>query len=361
MMKHKITRRDFLKVAGGGCLVAATTGLGVPFIRPAQAAERLSVVDWGPPFIDHIKGVAKAWGKAQCTYTLHAGGAASILPKIKVAWPNPPYDVVDVWSPVFVSMINEGWAETVTLDDCPNLKYIPEKFISKDKNGKWKCIPRGTNGLFFISTEKCPIELTKIEDLLNPKLKGQILWPNPTLNTNCQVINLAMARGGDQFNMEPGWQFLKELAKSGNIGRVSANTSDTITSLSTGETSVTFAEAATGSATRKAGRKVYYYTKTHESMKTFMFVSGWVVLTSSRNKKLAFDFANFAINKENSELYHKATGELPLNREAQHRVEELRFSPAEIEKYVIIPDWDHITKNLDSWNKRFEKNIVRLL
>ena len=185
MMKHKITRRDFLKVAGGGCLVAATTGLDVPFIRPAQAAERLSVVDWGVPMIGLIKDVAKAWGKAECIFTLHAGGAASILPKIKVAWPNPPYDVVDAWSPVFVSMINEGWAETVTLDDCPNLKYIPEKFISKDKNGNWKCIPRGTNALFFVSTDKCPIEITKSEDLLNPKLKGQILWPNPTDNSNC--------------------------------------------------------------------------------------------------------------------------------------------------------------------------------
>ena len=161
--------------------------------------------------------------------------------------------------------------------------------------------------------------------------------------------------------MEPGWQFLKELAKSGNIGRISANTSDTINSLSTGETSVTFGDACTGSVIRKAGRKVYYYTKTHESMKTFMFVSGWVVLSSSKNKKLAFDFVNFVINKENSESYHTITGELPLNRLARTEIPELKFSTAELEKYVIIPDWDHLSKKLDSWNKRFEKDIIRLL
>ena len=65
------------------------------------------------------------------------------------------------------------------------------------------------------------------------------MWPNPTLNTNLQVVALSKALGGDEYNMEPGWEFLAEMAKVGNIGRVSANTSDVITSLETGETSVT--------------------------------------------------------------------------------------------------------------------------
>ena len=62
-MKHNITRRDFLKVTGGG-LAVASLGLGVPFINTAHAAKALSVVDWGPPWIDSTKQIAKAWGKA---------------------------------------------------------------------------------------------------------------------------------------------------------------------------------------------------------------------------------------------------------------------------------------------------------
>jgi len=358
-MKHKITRRDFLKVAGGGCLAATTAGLGAPFIRQALAAERLSVVDWGPPYIKVSRAVAKKWGKAQIDWTLHSGGAASLLPKIKTSWPNPPYDLVDVWSPVFVAMINEGWAETVTLEDCPNLKDVPEDLISKDKEGNWKNIPRGLSGLLWVSTEACPIEITNIEDLLNPKLKGQILWPNPTLNTNCQVINLSMARGGDQYNVEPGWEFLKELAKSGNIGRIAANTSDVITSLDTRETSVTFSDQGTTGGVK--GVKINYLTKIHESLKTFVFVSGWVVLSTSKNKKLACDFANFSLSKENSELYFKVVTEVPVNIKAVHGLNHLRFSPEELKKFTVIPDWDYITNSLDSWNKRYEKDIVTLL
>ena len=234
-MAKNFTRRDFIKTTTAGSIAAAS--LSAPFINVGHAAEPLSVVEWGPPWIDNTKKLATAWGKGDITWSLHSGGAASILPKIKAAWPNPPYDLVDNWSPVFLSMLREGWAETVTLENCPNLKDVPEGLITKDADGNWKNIPRGSSGVFFTyAPENCPIEIKTVEDLLNPKLKGQILWPNPTLNTNLQVVALAKALGGDEHNMEPGWEFLIELAKSGNIGRISANTSDVITSLETVET-----------------------------------------------------------------------------------------------------------------------------
>ena len=354
----KTTRRDFLKTTAIGGI--ATASFSAAFINPSIAAEPLSVVEWGPPWIDNTKKLAAAWGKGDINWTLHSGGAASILPKIKASWPNPPYDLVDNWSPVFLSMLREDWCATVTLDDCPNLKDIPEGLITKDADGNWKNIPRGSSGVFFTyAPDNCPIEIKTIEDLLNPELEGQILWPNPTLNTNLQVVALAKARGGDEYNMDPGWEFLVELAKSGNIGRVSGNTSDVITSLETGETSVTFVDQGTLSGIK--GTRLQHLTKTDPSLKTFMFVSGWVVLSSSNNKKLAFDFANFMINKENSELYFREVGEVPVNSTAEHNVEHLRFTPEEVDKYTVIPDWDHLGKELDGWNKRFEKDIVPVL
>ena len=357
MMKTNLTRRELLKAAAASGVATAT--MSFPFVN-ALGSSPLSVVDWGPPWIDNTKKIAANWGKSDINWTLHSGGAASILPKIKAAWPNPPYDLVDNWSPVFLSMIREGWAETVTLDDCPNLADVPESLISKDADGNWKNIPRGTSGVFFTyAPDNCPIEINHVDDLLSPELNGQILWPNPTLNTNLQVVALAKARGGDEFNMDPGWEFLVELAKSGNIGRVSANTSDVITSLETGETSVTFVDQGTLSGVK--GTKLKHLTKTDESLKTMLFVSGWVVLSSSTNKELAFDLANYTINKENSELYYQEVGEVPVNGTAEHGIEHLRFSGEEAAKYSVIPDWDHLGKELDGWNKRFETDVVPLL
>ncbi len=357
-MKSKFTRRDILKTTAAGGVAVAT--MSFPFINTSHAQSSLSVVDWGPPWIDNSKKIAKAWGKTDITWTLHSGGAASILPKIKAAWPNPPYDLVDNWSPVFLSMIREGWAETVTLEDCPNLADVPESLITKDEDGNWKNIPRGTSGVFFTyAPDNCPIEITAVNDLLDPKLQGQILWPNPTLNTNLQVVALSKALGGDEYNMEPGWEFLAEMAKVGNIGRVSANTSDVITSLETGETSVTFVDQGTLGGIK--GTTLKHLTKTDPSLKTMLFVSGWMVLSSSNNKEAAFDFANFTINKENSELYYQEVGEVPVNGKAEHDIEHLRFSTEEAAQYSVIPDWDHLGTELDNWNKRFETDIVPLL
>ena len=359
-MKNKINRRDFLKTTGNGCLTAAALMLGLPTVKSAYAAKtKLSIVEWGPPWIDATKKVAKKWDKVDFTWTLHSGGAASVLPKIKSSWPNPPYDLVDVWNPVFEAMIKEDWAETVTAADCPNLKDVPEDLITKDKNGNWKNIPRGMSGTYFCTTQNCPIEVKTIDDLLSPKLKGQILWPNPTLNTNAQVINLAIAAGGDQYNLEPGWDMLKKIAKMGNIGRIAVTTSDLITSLETGETSVAYIDQ--GSASGIKGAKIRPLTKVDESLKAFIFIEGWMVLKSSKKKKEAFEFANFTINKENSEIYCEAVGESPCNSKAESAVTHLRFNPEELKKFVVIPDWSYLSTQLDSWNKKFEKEIVPLL
>lgn len=356
----EFSRRSLIKTGVLGGAALAVSHLTESLVGTAHAADSLSVVEWGPPFIDHSKAVAAEWGKASIEWTLHAGGAAAILPKIKAAWPNPPYDVVDNWSPVFQSMISEDWAETVTLEDCPNLADVPTELIPKDAKGNWKAVPRGSSGLFFTYVpETCPVEIKSIEDLLNPKLKGQILWPNPTLNSNLQVVSLAMARGGDQFNIEPGWAFLKELAKSGNIGRVSATTSDMITAMDSGEATVTFIDQGTFASIK--GVKAVPLTKTNKDLKTFLFVSGWAILKSSKNKKLAFDFANYMISKAASERYGKEVGEVPVNRKAEQTNEYLRFSPDELKEFVVVPDWDHLGKELDGWNKRWEQDIVQLL
>ena len=103
-----------------------------------------------------------------------------------------------------MSMVKEGWAETIPPENCPNLADTPEGFITKDADGNWKSIPRGTSGVFFTYVpENCPIEINHIDDLLDPKIEGQILWPNPTLNTNLQVVALAKARGATSSTWSP--------------------------------------------------------------------------------------------------------------------------------------------------------------
>lgn len=93
--------------------------------------------------------MAANWDNADFTWALHAGGGAAMLGKIKATWPNSPYDVIDESSPVFISMVKEGWAETITVVDVPNLADVPERYLTKDDKGNIKSIPRSLQTSFF--------------------------------------------------------------------------------------------------------------------------------------------------------------------------------------------------------------------
>jgi putative spermidine/putrescine transport system substrate-binding protein len=348
----EVGRREFLGMATAVGMAAAS----LPFA--AYAKESITVLEWAPPHVDASKLIASKWDKVDCVWELQNTGAAG-LAKVKATWPNPMYDLVDSYSPLFYTMMSEGWLETVNPAEVPNLADIPSQFLTKDSKGNIKCIPRSTSAVFFAVTDRCPIEIKTIEDLLNPKLKGQILWGPPTANTNLQTVFLALARGGNERNMDPGWKFLEELAKSGNIGRVPISGTDVINSLTTGEASVVFISQYALPGLVKRGVKLKPLIKMDPSLKTGHFVTGWVVMSNSKTKKEALEFANFTISKESSELWGQMVGETPTNikAKASGSLAEFVFTPQELDKYAYAPDWGYMASQVDGWMKRFEKDI----
>lgn len=51
------------------------------------------------------------------------------------------------WTPVFLSMVREGWLETVTLENVPNIVDVPEALIITDEERNWKNIPHNTGAV----------------------------------------------------------------------------------------------------------------------------------------------------------------------------------------------------------------------
>lgn len=352
----EVTRRGILERAAALGLAATS----LPFVSEAQAKEQLTVLDFSSPYVDTTKKLAANWDKADITWALESGGAMAYLGKIKALWPNPPYDMIINWSPGFTSIMKEGWAETVSLADVPNLADVPEQFLTKDDKGNIKTIPRSVDGSYFaVRTDRCPIEIKTIEDLLNPKLKGQICWPVASLYLSAPTVTLALARGGNEFNLDPGWKFLEELAKSGNIGRVYTGNVEGFNSMTTGETSIIY---ASNGALSQLGQKIPIkpLTKLAPSLKAALYAEGWVVLASSKHKKAAMEFANFTVNAENSQRFHEIIHSVPANRKAKPSADAaaIQFSPQELEKFAFLPDWGYMSTQIDAWVKKFEQDIV---
>lgn len=356
------SRREFLKSAASAA--ALGTGISLADVVRARADETITAVEWGGNYANEMKKLAAKQSDVKVNWQLHAGGAAAILPRIKAMWPNPGIDLLTGWDPSWQVIAREGWAEPVTLEKVPNLADIPQKLLVKDSAGNIINIPRSlTAAIWFYREDKVPFPITKVEDLLDPRLKGKICFPVPTLNNNLQMLMLALHKGGDERNMDPAWDFMKKLARSGNIGRVAGTDADVSTSMTSGETCIT-TQGGAGAVNLARQFKVRYLSKMEKEsgFRTFVFHEGWCVLKGGR-ADVAFKFANFAIGPGNNAEFNEAIHAVPANAKSRvaDEIKPISFNNEEMEKYVYIPDWAYLSTQTNAWMKRWEQEIAPLL
>ena len=358
-MIANLTRRQLIGSAAAAGLAQTTPG----WIAAARAdAPTLSAVEWGGDVVEAMKQIAAAQHDVSVKWGLHQGGAAAILPKIKATWPTVDYDYIAGWEGSFNTMVKEDWLETISPADVPNLADIPEKIIIRDAKGAIKAVPRAVGGMYFgYRTDTAPVKVAKIDDLFDPKLKGAVCWPGPTQSMMLQLVALSLHAGGNESNMEPGWKLMKDLAKSGNIGRIAVTDIDFTNSLTSGETSVGFFAEPGWAAVAKTF-PVTRLTK-QAGFSTFLYQSGFGVMKNRPNLKATLGFVNFAINPQMNGLYSKVAGEAPLNAKAvtPDGLKHLAFTADEFKSFVYVPDYNVVLGQQDAWAKRWEQDIAPLL
>lgn len=355
-MTFDTDRRTFLTAAAAFTLMTAS-GFRIGF-----ANETLSAVEWGGDVVAAMKKIAEAYPEATVDFTLFQGGAGSILPTIKASWPSPAFDYVAGWDGSFQTMKKEGWLLPVDEAQVPNLADIPSKVIIRGDDGVALAIPRAVGGMFFgYRKDTAPIAITSIDDLYAPELEGTICWPGPTQSMMLQIVALALHNGGSETNMEPGWEAMKKLASSGNIGRIANTDTDFVNSLSSGETSVGFfAQPGWGGVAKNF--EIVPLTKT-AGIPTFLYQSGFAVLKNREHTAETLAFINHCISPAMSEIYAEIAGEAPLNvmAKAPASLAHLTFTSDEMDKFVYIPDFDVVLSQQDAWAKRWEDEIAPLL
>jgi putative spermidine/putrescine transport system substrate-binding protein len=360
------SRRNFLKVSAAAGLCSATP---LSAIGPAlaQQGEQLLVVMWGAAWIEVSRKIVDAYVAKtgdKVAWELHAGGAMAIVAKIKPVWPRVNYNLISGWDPVFRAMIKEGWLEPLTLDEMPALKDIPEIFFQKDAQGRLMSVPLSTAGAFWgYRTDLVDKPIESIEQLLEPRFQGKICVPFPVNLTGLLMLTLAVQRGGDERNIEPGWQFLKELAEKGQIGRVINNNSEFINAMSSGETSVGFFNI--GAWTRvRTQFPVKLMTRLKDN-KGFLFNEGLVVIKNDDRRKVAAAkrLANHFATPEICEQYNWPLGSGPTNLKSKPNpdVADVFYKPDELAQYAYIADFEFMASQVDAWAKRWEQEIAPLI
>lgn len=356
-----ITRRRF----GRGALATAGAALATPaLVRPAVAAERLLVVQWGAQWIEVSKKILEMYQEEndiQVAWELHSGGSAAVVARIKAEWPNTQRNVLSVWDPVFRDMIAEDWLAPVDEGIVTNLSAIPDPFIQKNDAGQKMTVPLSTAGAFWGYREDIlPEGFSSIEDFLKPEFKGQLCIPYPINLTGLFIVTCAIQRGGDEFDVEPGWEFVKELAASGAIGQICTNNSEFINAMASGQYGVGFWNNGGWFATSE-NFPVKIMNRMPDN-KGFLYNEGFCVLKDSP-MDAAWNFVDFFARPDINEMYNMNLGSGPTHPDAKAnpKIADWYYAPDELEQHAYIADYAHLGRVKNEWNRRWETEVVPLI
>ena len=146
-------------------------------------------VHWGGPWVDGAKAITAKQDKYDVKWELHTGGAAAIMAKMKAAWPKPLYDLVAQFTPLYYAWAREGWPEPVTYEEMPNLRDIPEDVLTRNEKGEIIAIPFSHSSVFFgYRKDITPFPIKRMEDLLDPRLKGKVIVRDATQGVNNNTV-----------------------------------------------------------------------------------------------------------------------------------------------------------------------------
>jgi putative spermidine/putrescine transport system substrate-binding protein len=346
--------------------MAAAGASGPVFAQPR--GEQLLVVMWGAQWIEVCRPIGEEWMRAtgdRIQWELHAGGAMAVVGRLRPLFPRIQQNLIAGWDPVFDAMMQAGWMEPVSEDEMPALREIPDIFFKKNAAGQKMTVPLSTAGAFWgyrtDLVSGAPIE--SIEQLLEPRFRGKLCVPVPVNLSGLLLVSLAMQRGGNERNIEPGWAFMKELAERGQIGRVVANNAEMINAMSAGDLSVAFWNTGGWQAVRERF-PCRLLTRLSDN-KGFLFNEGFAVMKGSNPaqvaaaKRFANHFATAAINTR----YNMALGSGPTNAKSTPApsIKGIFYSAEELPRYAYIPDYAYMATQIDGWTRRWETEITPLI
>lgn len=362
-MATLLGRRDLL---AGGVATGALALDGRLRGAVAQGAPTITGVTWGGNWVNAWKKLSTKQDAVKVNWVLHAAATTAIVARIKADWPNTPIDFLNASGPTFYMMMREGWLEPLTLQAVPNLAYLPNKLMVKNPAGDIVSVPTNLSSIFWAYDEQAAgIRIENPDDLLSPKLRGKLMLNTPTVGSGAQLILLARSRGGDEHNIEPGFEFVKDLIKAEIVGRVVKTDVEIANAFTTGQVAVGVLNMGNYHVIRPHVKlSLLNKVPGNPTFKTFMGYEGVAVLNKSGNLRPVTDFINFCLDAGNDSRYAADIGTLPSNRLGKASPELVPLAlltPEDQGNFAYFSDTVYISTQTESWNRKWELEIAPLL
>lgn len=246
------------------------------------------------------------------------------------------------------------WAEL-------DLKKIPNfaNLYKIAKHSKYTVFANVGDYTLVYNSNKIKKAPTSWDDLWDPAYKNKVaMYYFLNSGTLSLMILHAQQRGGGVNNIDPGFNRLVDLYKSGNIIGMLKGESELVSLFE-------LEEAWIGMLT--SGRLKTLWDKGMDFLKivrpkegTFGMITTLNVVKTTKNPDLAMKFVNFCLGAECQEAYAKFNLYAPTVKNAKIPAElkNILLSGESIDN-LFVPDWVAVNKIKAQWAERWDKTISK--
>ncbi|MGE5850152.1 MAG: extracellular solute-binding protein, partial [Candidatus Methylomirabilota bacterium] len=240
---------------------------------------------------------AKKWQISIKTSSLHAGTPVAYGRVIE--WKgNPEADIF--WggeSALYDDLAAKGLLEKLSLprvvwEAIPANIAKPKPIPVRDPNGFWVGSAFQVYGLVYNERliERLGVSVNDWDDLLNPKVKGNVVQCAPTRSSSSHVLYEIFLQ---ELGVENGWRWLERLA--GQTGLFTARSRDVPAVVAKGEFAIGFAVPSIGAFDeRLAGFPIRFVF----ARNSYVAPEVWGMLKGSKHPKAARAFLEFMLGEE---------------------------------------------------------------
>ena len=230
--------------------------------------------------------------------------------------------------------------------------------IAHDATGKGVFFNWGRYGICY-RTDLCETVPTSWADLWDDEYAGHVAINRMSSTAGKQLLTMAaQLNGGDQYNIDPGFEALGDLAEN-NLFAVGESTAMMNQMITSGDVMIAAWWDGRTYELKNSGVPVDYVTPEEGA---FACINEWVISKDCQCPNLAYAFINLCLDPENQMSIIPATGYGPCDTVSGEMLpdelkERVIDTPEEVETLIIL-DWPYISTQNATWIERADKEIV---
>jgi putative spermidine/putrescine transport system substrate-binding protein len=330
----------------GAIAVFLTAAAVLGVASDGAQAQEITVLTWAGAWEQGTRAVIEQFEKQyKIKVNVEIQENARIgLAKIKAQRSDPE---VDVWFSVpdgLADATNQGLLQSLPMNDLPTFRSLPEAW----RHGTWIDLGNDVYG-FIYRKDLVPFEPKTLDDLLDTRLQGKILGPTATYATGFFIVYAALQHGGNERNVEPGFEYLRRLKP--NIASFVSTGPFGMKQLQTGQGAI-IAFTLFANLRPFLDDPSYKFVLPAGPVLTSTYSAG---ITSSKHRAQALKFIDFLATPEAQTLYCASALCIPTNPvgRAPKAAEEFRPDPARLYQ----PDLEVVNKSFPSWAEWYQKDV----